>query len=578
MNELINYFIEANAGLVFFYLIYWAALRNENQFSLNRIYLLSSLMASLLFPFITIGTDTPFIPSLSKAVSATWLPEAIVYSNGIASSTNNNLTSYNWSWISHLYIFIAAILFILFMVRIASLVKLFKHSQRYTWKTYTIVESNEIKGIFSFFNFIFFNPVHPLNEADKQEILRHEEVHIQRLHSLDIILIQMIGILFWFNPIVRSYKKSFVQLHEFEADARSVEEHEVDRYCHLLAKVALHNNGYVLANHFTNSFTLKRITMMKTIKTKIKNWKIMMLGVTLMLFFLAVSCQDQIKNELESSSITQVADYPAVVKTDIAKWENKFPGSKFNYLEGPSDEVKKKLDTFSGTVAILNTYPYPEKGLIGILTRDISKFDLKDDNEVFTIVEESARPKEGIEAYYQKLSSQLIYPDDAKKKGIEGKVYVEFVVDTDGTVLDPHVLKGDYESLNNEAVRVVGLSNAWVPGKQRGKAVKQRMVLPIAFKLNEQGEKSFSFYTIIEGKGQKMRVTGNKIAIDGEQYMVGQVFNEEGKPTAGMNIVLEGTNNGTVSDRDGSYHLKLSGSNGRVVFSFVGYETRYISF
>ncbi|MEQ1588686.1 MAG: hypothetical protein ABL895_22560, partial [Cyclobacteriaceae bacterium] len=80
MNAFVNYLIEVNLGLLFFYAIYWLLLRNENQFGFKRAYLLGSLVASLLFPFISIQSAAlAIIPALSKAVPATWLPEIIIY-------------------------------------------------------------------------------------------------------------------------------------------------------------------------------------------------------------------------------------------------------------------------------------------------------------------------------------------------------------------------------------------------------------------------------------------------------------------------------------------------------------------
>jgi len=578
MNAFVNYFLEANIGLLFFYTIYWMFLRNENQFTFKRSFLLGALIASLLFPLLSIGDVAPFVPTISHAVPTSWLPEVVVYGNVTAPALDKPEVTFSWTWIYYVYTGIATVLLVLFLIRIASLISLFKKSQLYKWKSYTIAESDKIKGIFSFFNVIFFNPKQQLGDDDKQEILRHEEVHIQRLHSLDTLLIQLIGIVFWFNPIVRFYKKSLVQLHEFEADARSVKDHDVDRYCHLLAKVALQNNGYVLANHFTNSFTLKRITMMKTIRTKIKNWKVLALATTLPLFFLAVACQDQIVSEISDSTISQLAEFPPEAKADIAIWEAKQPGGKYNYVEGSTEEMREKLNKYTHH-AILNTYTYPDREVTGLLLKDLSSFELKDSKEVFTFVEDPAKPKEGIQKYQEQLAAQIKYPEEAKEKGIEGKVYIEFVVDKDGTITDPRVQKGADESLNKEALRVVSLSQPWSPGRQRGKAVKQRMVLPITFSLRNQNTDAIvSFDPPTEGAKETMKVTGQLVEENGDRYMVGQVLNSDGKPTAGMNIVLEGTNKGTVSDRDGTYRLKVNESSGRLTFSFIGYETEHISF
>jgi len=101
----------------------------------------------------------------------------------------------------------------------------------------------------------------------------------------------------------------------------------------------------------------------------------------------------------------------------------------------------------------------------------------------YIVVQETANYKSGMIGLYQTLSKALRYPAQARKGGFEGKVFVEFVVQKDGTIRDVKVLKGPHESLNEEAARVMRMMNDWTPGKVRGKPVAQKMVLPVAFKL-----------------------------------------------------------------------------------------------
>jgi protein TonB len=103
--------------------------------------------------------------------------------------------------------------------------------------------------------------------------------------------------------------------------------------------------------------------------------------------------------------------------------------------------------------------------------------------EIFTIVEESAAPKGGMGAFYKYVSDKMKYPAQARRMGIEGRVFVEFVIGKDGSISDVKAVKGIGAGCDEEAVRVVQSAPAWTPGKQRGKSVKQRMVLPITFKL-----------------------------------------------------------------------------------------------
>ena len=104
-------------------------------------------------------------------------------------------------------------------------------------------------------------------------------------------------------------------------------------------------------------------------------------------------------------------------------------------------------------------------------------------DEIFTIVEESAAPKGGMGAFYKYVQDKMKYPPQARRMGIDGKVFVEFVVNKDGSISDVRAVKGIGAGCDEEAVRVVQSAPSWTPGKQRGKPVKQRMVLPITFKL-----------------------------------------------------------------------------------------------
>ncbi len=104
--------------------------------------------------------------------------------------------------------------------------------------------------------------------------------------------------------------------------------------------------------------------------------------------------------------------------------------------------------------------------------------------EVFTIVEDQPEFPGGIAAFYKYVGDNMDYPSQARRMGIEGRVYVQFVVDKDGTVTEVKAVKGIGAGCDEEAEKVLRQSPKFKPGKQRGRAVKVRMVLPIIFKLS----------------------------------------------------------------------------------------------
>ncbi len=116
--------------------------------------------------------------------------------------------------------------------------------------------------------------------------------------------------------------------------------------------------------------------------------------------------------------------------------------------------------------------------------KEVEMSQLSDVDEVFTVVETPPSPQGGMESLYKYIASDMKYPEQAKKNGVEGKVFVQFIINEFGEVSDVEVIKGIGAGCDAEAARVVKNMGQWEPGKQRGEAVKVRMVLPITFKLS----------------------------------------------------------------------------------------------
>lgn len=102
---------------------------------------------------------------------------------------------------------------------------------------------------------------------------------------------------------------------------------------------------------------------------------------------------------------------------------------------------------------------------------------------IFLIVEEQPTPDGGFEKFYKQIMKEVKYPKMARRMDVQGKVITEFVVDTDGSLTNIKVLKGIGAGCDEEAVRVLKKAPKWKPGKQRGRAVKVRMSIPVLFRL-----------------------------------------------------------------------------------------------
>lgn len=225
------------------------------------------------------------------------------------------------------------------------------------------------------------------------------------------------------------------------------------------------------------------------------------------LTFAFVACQDQFANEVtdiaQSSSMATDVPQEVLDQYDILLKAN--PDKTFLLMETDEnmkpkvDEMKKKLESLDQNqiahITLLTpTVPRdetPRTFAIVEYTDKVSELSERSklDDDVYTIVEETAMPRGGWEVFYQHVMTKLKYPLQARRMGVEGKVFVEFVVLTDGSLTDVRVKNGIGAGCDAEAVNIVKTSPLWEPGKNKGVAVKQRVVLPVAFKLNQSIKK-----------------------------------------------------------------------------------------
>jgi TonB family protein len=336
MNAFLYYLLAVSVNSLLFYAAYALLLRNETNFRFNRIYLLSALAFSLAIPLFDWSVlvvnffQSDFKP-IGNVFPTFMLPAVEV--NGNIERSNPHLFI-----LALQYVYLAGLVFFLFRMA-AQLIKLWRHIQRSRPArvgSTQVFELSEPTSTFSFFRFIFIGHSKSLTDQERDSIVKHEQAHAHQFHSIDMILLSALQALLWFNPIIYLYKKTLVQLHEFEADSRAVENFGTDQYCSLLAKAALHSSGFSFANHFNNSLTLKRINMIKSEKRNLPAWKkfglFTMVGATL----LAVACGDAAMNgvsKIDSQAADQAVNVVEEVATPKGGMRNfyEFIGAKLNY-------------------------------------------------------------------------------------------------------------------------------------------------------------------------------------------------------------------------------------------------------
>ena len=289
---------------------------------------------------------------------------------------------------------------------------------------------------FSFFGIIFISE-NALSNEHVDKIIAHEKAHIQMRHSLDVMLMELLSIALWVNPFVWMYRRSIQHIHEYQAD-RQVIEHGTDstQYQKILFSLATGIPYNSVVNSFNQSLLKKRLIMMKKEKpTKSSNLRLMVtLPVVCFLLFAFTNFKGQ-----AFTIVNQVV--PAEL----------------------GDTVKKKQ------------------------------------NDVFKMVEQMPVFKNGGEQGLRTYIAQNVkYPKSAIKEGIQGKVYVKFIIDQQGRVTNVKELRTTAQkpnkenamvscsapALTQEALRVVSGIPDFIPGKQKGKTVKVEYTVPINFVLD----------------------------------------------------------------------------------------------
>jgi TonB family protein len=532
MTTFINYFLEANMALLLFLAVYKLLLQKETDFTFQRTMLLAGIFVSLLFPLIQLGNNPGASPlSVGRMIPSYWLPEVVI---GAESPTETRASFNFWKYASLLYFTGLFVCSLRILFQLVLIWKLIRTSKTYGVRGMCVAESVENKATFSFFHFIFIGGAHQLSSDEKRQIIKHESVHAEQGHSFDILLVNLLQTFFWFNPFIIAYKKVFIQLHEFEADARAVKNSDVNKYCSLLAKVALQSAGFSLANHFNHSLTLKRIEMMRTMKTNIKHWKVAVLIMMLPLIFFFISCQEQVLDEM--TEITKNSSHALIIPDAVQKrfdeLQKEHPDKKYVVLElnETASEKLQKLEEDYGLPKHVEVFNTGEAGTglrpaiqelemlsksaessyseVAITNSDgkitgqsfviiefseqLSKISdaASQEDKVYTVVQEQPEFRGGYDAMMAFIRQNLRYPAEARMQGIEGTVYISFIVGKDGTVSEAKIIRGISAEADREALRVVQLSPPWIPGKQNKEAVNVRFVLPIKFKLNvnENGE------------------------------------------------------------------------------------------
>ena len=335
-------------------------------------------------------------------------------------------------------------------------------------------------------------------------ILLHERAHIAGRHSWDILLCDVLIVFQWFNPAAWLLKAELQSVHEYEADRRVLSSGvNAADYQLLLIRKAVGDKLFSMANNLNQSSLKKRITMM--LKRKSNPWSRARMLVALPVAAVAVVAfatpkAESLSNVIESESEALVSKVMPAVKAQA---------------DGASQVATEMAATDAASVKA-EAEAQPAADAPEAIVPD-------DDDKVYDVVEQQPEFPGGTSGMAKWLGDNIKYPAEAAKQGIEGRVIVQFVVGSDGTVGDVKVVRPVNPLLDQEALRVINAMPKWTPGKQDGKPVAVKYTIPVTFR--QDGGAA-------DGKAQPDGLKGSMIKINGKVAAgpVTQTIKLEGSP------------------------------------------------
>lgn len=338
------------------YSFYKVFLQKETFFQSIRIYFIIGIIVSIVLPIVIIPIYIEVAPIVvSEILENTPFTENLIETEGIIIPIETK-EAINWLGLIGIIYLIGVIVFtIKFLIDLASLISLLFYGRKTKIKKYIFVETEKEISPFSFFKFIVYNK-NKFSKTELKDIIAHEKVHVQQKHSLDILLMQLLTVVQWYNPFVWLYKKDLQQNLEYIADKEAQEKAKTHKeYQYLLLKTSIKNNPFALSNNFFNSHLKKRIMMLQKSQTKKLNQiKYLLLIPLLAIFLYAFNTKEIIKPQSENLIIDWKNNSKKVIVIDVSHGGKDTGANVENVLEKDIVlEISKKIKTlYKGNVII----------------------------------------------------------------------------------------------------------------------------------------------------------------------------------------------------------------------------------
>jgi TonB family protein len=520
------YLLRSAVWITGFALVYLLFLRNERFFVLNRIYLLTGILASVILPLVTVR----YVVEVSAVEAGAEAGPVTAVLHGSGTWQNIMAVALFTVWLTG-----ALAVLLRYAVQVMPVLRAAREADRQSGYPVKVIRSDYYPGSFSLFSLVVVNP--SVTETEAREIMNHEMVHIRQMHWFDLVLSSLLCAVQWFNPAAWIYARLVRQNHEYLADEEALQRtSDPAVYRAVLLNQIAGSPVIDLGNFFSYSLNKKRFLMMKNkISSPYRKLRVLLIlpVAALVLFAFAkpeyrlatgpdepVSAAIAAANAVKSVSgtVKDEAGKPLEGAVILIKGTTRGTTSdasgRFALKDVPDDAVlvvsfvgyetnaisvkaagtslsvtmrKSTVVTDTVNVGPVPPPPPPPPPLPPVTTKGKAEAVPEagqGERDVFVVVEEMPQfPGGGMDAMIQWIAQHMKYPEQAKKDGIQGTVFVGYIVNKAGKVESVEVESSAHPLLDAEAVRVVAAMPDWTPGTQRGKAVDVRLVVPIKFSL-----------------------------------------------------------------------------------------------
>jgi hypothetical protein len=436
-----NYLVEANIYLAVFYAGYCLFLNKETYYTLNRIYLLLSCIISFILPVFQIGSlksteepATQTYTTVMQNVHATNAPGSVNYQPELSHFNFQDAIWYG-------YLFGIAILTLILIIKIYRLIKMTTGAKTTIGNKYKLIDIDSSNTAFSFFNFLFIGK----NAAGNDTIIRHELVHIRQKHSVDILFLELIRIINWFNPIIYLMQISLKTLHEYIADEQTAAlENDTLAYSAFLVNNAYGLNGSSITHSFFNYNLLKKRIIMLNQKrsgnlARLKYLVALPICAGMLCASTLAFSKNYVLVDLAPKATRQLLTAKAlgiVPKVKPQKNNMHLPIGMADY------KTYKKITNIPAAPAIINEVtklpPPPPSAPLAL--------------NIKAAVEQPAPPD--LAAFYKYIAKSVRYPSIDYEKHIGGRVIATFDI-VDGKIIDPKIVRGVEPVMDGEFLRVL---------------------------------------------------------------------------------------------------------------------------